>query len=278
LGGHEVPNKENIEDQGQVLAQIGSLLRETREAKGLTLEAAQEETKIRRHYLRALEQGQKEILPGEVYLKGFLKNYACFLGLPGEALVNRYSQSRKPQDDSAPGPKPRSSWIPPTRPTFRRRTLLVMALLLLLVVASIALTKGLIPPGPQPKEPPGVENQVPLAPPPENFRDQPDPEVAQVDVETVHDTEGEIIYRVTESPQIELFVTSDRCWIAIRTDNSAEIAETLTDGTRRTISATDTIWLRAGNPSVLDLTVNGLHVGKAGKPGQPRNITVKRQL
>jgi len=61
---------------------------------------------------------------------------------------------------------------PQTRPTFRRRTLLVMALLLLLVVASIALTKGLIPPGPQPKEPPGVENQVPLAPPPENFRDQ----------------------------------------------------------------------------------------------------------
>ena len=50
-----MPNKENIEDQGQVLAQIGSLLRETREAKGLTLEAAQEETKIRRHYLRALE-------------------------------------------------------------------------------------------------------------------------------------------------------------------------------------------------------------------------------
>ena len=89
-----MPDKDVPQDQTPVLVQIGALLRETRESKEITLDAVQEETKIRRHYLQALEQGKKELLPGDVYLKGFLKNYACFLGLPGEELVRRYNQSQ----------------------------------------------------------------------------------------------------------------------------------------------------------------------------------------
>ncbi|MCG0237912.1 MAG: DUF4115 domain-containing protein [Firmicutes bacterium] len=69
---------------------IGKKLREAREAQGLTLAMAEDATKIRKKYLLALEEGRESDLPGEVYTKGFLRSYANFLGLDGDALVREY--------------------------------------------------------------------------------------------------------------------------------------------------------------------------------------------
>jgi cytoskeletal protein RodZ len=75
------------------LHEIGSQLRAAREARQITLEQAEEETKIRKKYLEALEDGRPDILPGEVYVKGFLRSYANYLGLDGDALLASYKQS-----------------------------------------------------------------------------------------------------------------------------------------------------------------------------------------
>lgn len=74
------------------LAAIGELLAQARREQKLALEACSAETKIRERYLRALEAGDASAFPGAVYLKGFLKNYADFLGLDGKALVAEYAQ------------------------------------------------------------------------------------------------------------------------------------------------------------------------------------------
>ena len=67
---------------------IGSLLRDRRREKGLTIEQIAETTKIRSEYLSALENSLYDTFPSEVYLKGFLKNYAKFLGIsPDHALA-----------------------------------------------------------------------------------------------------------------------------------------------------------------------------------------------
>lgn len=67
---------------------IGSLLRNKRTEKGLTIEHISEITKIRSEYLSALENSLYSTFPSEVYLKGFLKNYAKFLGIsPDHALA-----------------------------------------------------------------------------------------------------------------------------------------------------------------------------------------------
>lgn len=273
-----MPDKEKLDDQTQVLAQIGTLLRETRENKGLTLEAAQEETKIRRYYLEALEQGKKHLLPGEVYLKGFLKNYACFLGLPGEELVKRYSQSRQEYDDNTLKSEPIRPWRIPSQSNSYRRVFMLAILLVLLVAVSLVLTRGMFSPDSRFKEPSYVENQLPVPSSPDDIvYDEPEPEESHEDhVQVILDTPDEIIYQVDSPPHVEITVTDDRCWIAIRTDDSGEVSETLAAGTNRIFIADSQIWFRAGNPSVLDLTINGVHIGKAGKSGQPRNITVKQ--
>lgn len=59
-----------------------------REAKGVDLLRAERETKIRRQYLAAMEQGSWSELPAPVYARGFVRNYAVYLGLdPDEALT-----------------------------------------------------------------------------------------------------------------------------------------------------------------------------------------------
>jgi cytoskeletal protein RodZ len=70
--------------------EIGHILREARENRGLTLEDAQANTRINARYLAALENGQYSALPTPVHARGFLRNYARFLGLDPEPLLDRY--------------------------------------------------------------------------------------------------------------------------------------------------------------------------------------------
>ncbi len=70
------------------MGELGSLLTRSREARGLTLEDAERDTRISRRYLQALEAEQFEVIPAPVYARGFLRSYSQYLGLdPAEALA-----------------------------------------------------------------------------------------------------------------------------------------------------------------------------------------------
>jgi cytoskeleton protein RodZ len=73
--------------------ELGQILRQARENKGLSLEEAYEETRINAQYLEALENGDYSALPSSTHTRGFLRNYARFLGLDPNPLLERYSQS-----------------------------------------------------------------------------------------------------------------------------------------------------------------------------------------
>jgi cytoskeletal protein RodZ len=70
--------------------ELGTLLKKAREEKGLSLDDIQEETKIRKKYLEAIEENNFEILPGNVYLKVFIKGYAREVGINYQALLENY--------------------------------------------------------------------------------------------------------------------------------------------------------------------------------------------
>ena len=70
------------------MGELGSLLTRAREARGLTLEDAERDTRISRRYLQALESEQFEVIPAPVYARGFLRSYSQYLGIdPSEALA-----------------------------------------------------------------------------------------------------------------------------------------------------------------------------------------------
>lgn len=61
-----------------------------RERKGVDLYRAERDTKIRARYLGALERGDYRELPGAVYTKGFLRNYALYLGLDPDEVLDQW--------------------------------------------------------------------------------------------------------------------------------------------------------------------------------------------
>ncbi|MEZ4600340.1 MAG: helix-turn-helix domain-containing protein [Syntrophotaleaceae bacterium] len=71
---------------------FGSFLRERREARGLSLDDAVVQTRIRRSFLGALEEDLFDQIPGETYVYGFLRTYAVFLGFDPDAVVKAYNQ------------------------------------------------------------------------------------------------------------------------------------------------------------------------------------------
>ena len=98
--------------------EIGHILREARENKGLSLEEAQSKTRINVRYLTALENGQYTALPTPVHVRGFLRNYARFLGLDPQPLLTRYAAG---QGQDAPLPAAEAHEITPDNPLVERQ-------------------------------------------------------------------------------------------------------------------------------------------------------------
>jgi len=70
---------------------VGQILRQARERLGLSLDEAERTTRIRAHHLEALERDEFEALPSPVQARGFLKNYADYLGLDAQRLLDAYT-------------------------------------------------------------------------------------------------------------------------------------------------------------------------------------------
>lgn len=101
----------------------------------MDLYRAERDTKIRARYLAALERGDYRELPGAVYTKGFLRNYALYLGLDPEDVLLQWRRERgEPRDAQATITVPRPIAAPRPGLTFSP-SLVVFALLLLAVVA-----------------------------------------------------------------------------------------------------------------------------------------------
>ena len=77
-----------------------SILKDTREAKGLTLEIVHEATKIPMDALRAIEEGYSVRILSPFYYRGFIKIYAEFLGLDVGEIYKQYGLNQPPKPAS----------------------------------------------------------------------------------------------------------------------------------------------------------------------------------
>lgn len=72
---------------------LGRALRKARHRQGLTLEEASRGTRLRAEYLEAMEDEAFEALPGDVYVRSFLRSYSGFLGLKPAKVVGVYEHA-----------------------------------------------------------------------------------------------------------------------------------------------------------------------------------------
>jgi cytoskeleton protein RodZ len=110
--------------------EIGNSLREARTRRSIGLAQAEQATKIRGKYLRALEDEHFDVLPAQTYVKGFLRTYADYLGLDGQLYVDEFNSRFVSGDD----------WGPrgiPNRSSSRRREHRLQAKVVVIALAAI---------------------------------------------------------------------------------------------------------------------------------------------
>jgi cytoskeletal protein RodZ len=118
---------------------VGQFLRRHREARGMSLEEIARATRVPLASMERLEAGQFDELPGEVFVRGFLKSYARAVEIPIDEALARYTASR------------RVAWVTPlpistpARPARSGRFGVAIAFVLLLFLFALALSIVLKP-------------------------------------------------------------------------------------------------------------------------------------
>lgn len=136
---------------------VGTVLRRCREFNKISVEDAAEATKIGKNYLRALESDHYHELPSPVYLKGFLRTYATYLGLDPEELIRLLTS----QNDSMPMDLSTADTSIPKAINFNWQRLILPAVLLVAIIIVALVVTPLSPERPRATTPQQI---VPIAP------------------------------------------------------------------------------------------------------------------
>ena len=244
--------------------EIGNSLREARLRQGLEFPRIETETKIRGKYLRALEEEEFEALPGETYVKGFLRTYADYLGLEGQLYVDEYNSRFTTAEEIAATPAaPRQRRARPVESN------LVVVALAGIVAVTVLVVVGLAGIGS------GSPEQTPLV---------------DTDPGTTPTQETGTEPAATTGPEpagpgrpakARLVLTAVRgeCWVQVRANgvNGKLLYEgTLEVGQTQRFVRYQRLWLELGAPANLDARLNGRRV--ANFPSQPAVVvaTAKR--
>ncbi len=136
VGGRRIGRDRGAPIDATPAPALGEMLRVARERKGVDIYRAERDTKIRAKHLDALESGDYADLPGAVYTKGFLRNYAVYLGLdPDETLERWRSETATPRRSEAVAVAPPRPLAAPRRGLIFTPGIIVSALLSVLVLA-----------------------------------------------------------------------------------------------------------------------------------------------
>ncbi|WP_424658893.1 helix-turn-helix domain-containing protein [Desulfofundulus sp.] len=252
------------------------MLREARHARGLSLEQVEAETKIRRKYLEALEEEAFDVLPGRVYVRGFLRNYARFLGLDAGALVARVDEMLSPEE-VPPAAQPFSGstkrlpfkW--PSRRLACAATGLFIAILLLWGAGWLAgLTHG------------AAYDVVSRAKPAGSpARSSPEHAGYTQHRQTSSSAPASTVAGNSkpEGVNLVLNVTDETCWMQVVVDGKAIFTGEVPANQSKCFQARNHIWVKLGNAGVVNVQVNGRDLGVLGGRGQvvSREFSVSTQ-
>ena len=251
---------------------VGDILRREREKQGLTIADIEKGTSIRRLYIEHIEQGNIGELPGMVYAKGFVRNYAGFLRLDVEQLVQQFAE----ENGSAPAPVPA-----PAAPIAAPRRIklssvgdaslsqisiggrtssyagifgklaLGIVVLAVLVGGSAALISAINTPG-----------KETAAPQPKTEQTAPVNAAAEADASDAART-------AANAQDVRVSVHLDeRCWTEVQVDGKTVFEGIIEKGQTENWQGKDAIVVRAGNAGALEVTANGRKLGKFGEDGE----------
>ncbi|HEV2261177.1 MAG TPA: RodZ domain-containing protein [Candidatus Rubrimentiphilum sp.] len=216
---------------------LGERFRVAREQRGLTLSEVGEQLRIRSVYLAAIEEENWKAIGASVYIRGFLRTYARFLGLDPEEAVAEFNAATNPAPvaaDTAISSAPRQRSL---APFIWIAAVVATGLIGFVIYLYVTPPKAAVTAAQQSTAP-----VSPSASPVQTARPQP------------------LLTRT-----LALHVTS-ASWLRVTIDGNVSMEGTFRPGTSRTFHGKSAV-VRAGNAAGVELTVDGKPVGKLGGVG-----------
>lgn len=257
---------------------FGPWLRRQREIRQIELHEIADRTKISVRYLKAMEQDRFELLPGAVFTRGFLREYARYVGLNPDEVVNFYlsTQEEEPEDAEPEMEAPERSGSRVSRIAWGLVLLAVLVLLGWLLVRYVpSFSAPPEPAAPQTEAPTGTTEELPApadAPAP---ADRELPETADRQTAPAETRVG----MAADAPEPPLEVTVDfqeDCWIEVRIDGDEMLSQRFAQGESLQIAAEERVeFLALGNAGGVRLRVNGVSYPLEATSGEVlRNLTL----
>ena len=256
---------------------VGDILRREREKQGLTIADIEKGTSIRGLYIEHIERGNIGELPGLVYAKGFVRNYAKFLCLNAEALVQQFAE----ENGSTPPPVPAEPESAPRRislSTVGDESLSSISIggtsssyagIFGKLAAGIIVLAALVGGGVAAISAINSPAQVPAAPPVKTEQPAAPAAAAEADAS---DTA-----RAAHTDGVNVSVTlTERCWTEISVDGKSVFEGIIEKGKTESWKGKESVVIRAGNAGALDVTFNGRKLGKFGDNGEVLERTFRK--
>ncbi|GAB4581315.1 MAG: hypothetical protein Fur0022_40620 [Anaerolineales bacterium] len=272
-----------------VFVEIGQALRQHRELLGLKLEDIERQTRIRIHYLQALEAGNLEALPSPVQGRGMLNNYATFLGLDTDPLLLKFADGLQARllarrgasktartDETTPreAETPRGVGKTPLRRYISNDLIfggtLGVALLIFVIWGAIRVS-SLSASQASPTAPSIVDVLAPeQTPSPIAPLGTPGAEIAGENTpEGEVETTAGIPIPVLNEDAVQLYiVVRQRAWMRITVDGEIEFEGRVIPGNAYSYSAQESIELLTGNGAALQVFYNQNDLGPLGLLGE----------
>lgn len=242
---------------------IGAKLRQERVGRGLTIDDVARATKISPRYLEAIERDDFGVLPGLVFTRNFVRQFALALNVDPDPLVAELPR----QDESTvrlPEPPARS------RSSYSADRRIPSGLWLVFAAAAAGLAwfhfNHAGPAEGRGKSAAPVQTAEAASPPAAPVRSEAPPQA--VPVTPVHEQE-------TPSAPVEVVITAHQpSWIQVTADGKTVFTGTLQPHETKQIDAMEKVKLIAGNAGGLTVSLNGKTLDPLGSAGQVRVLTL----
>jgi len=240
------------------MGSFGENLRRERDVRGVSLREIAEGTKISVRFLQALEEDRLDVLPGGLFPRAFVRQYALFLGLDPEKVVTEFVAAHGepvvPERKVAPAPE--------RRPRISLGRVFLGAVAVLAVV--LTMRRGREAERVRPQPTPAAVAAAPAVLPTD--RVYPSPELAPAAAEETGD--GLVLTMTAQQD----------CWVEVRADGATVINRVLAEGESQRLEARGEIVLSVGNAGGLSIRVNDRPALPLGRSGEVRkNIVINRQ-
>ena len=265
---------------------VGNILQSEREKQGLTIKDVENETSIRALYIESIEKGNQKALPSEVYVKGFIRNYAEFLHLDADALVQQYREEIHGTDNTpvTAGEKTVEEEHKPfsSGSDFRERvqkshrTQNILVTIGVVIVAFVGSIYYFFGEENAPKEkpnsavPPASRQETPAGRNGTSQGKEPAPSAASDRTSSSPVTGGAAPIGTASAAAGQVDVTArftGRCWVQALADGKVVYEGTAEPAQTLSWKGSDRVVVTVGNAGAVEIVYNGRNLGKLGKVG-----------